>query len=86
MHAHGQKGTSPSISWSVWSSSPWWTSLEHPGSLHQQLQLPAQDSQGSRAGHLLSAMQRLSCQGIRAGHLVSACLWTAGHRPNHLLV
>ena len=36
--------------------------------------LPSQDSQGSKAGHLLSAMQRLSCEGSRAGHLLSACL------------
>ena len=48
--------------------------------------LLAQDSQGSRAGHLPSEMQRLSRQGSRAGHLPLPCLWTAGHRPNHLLV
>ena len=45
--------------------------------------LPAQ---GSRTGQLPSGMQRLSCQGSRAGHLLSPCLWTAGHRPNHVLV
>ena len=48
--------------------------------------LPAQDWQGSRAVHLSSAMQRLSCQGCRADHLLSVRPWIAGHRPKHLLV
>lgn len=47
--------------------------------------LPAQDWQGSRAVHLSSAMQRLSCQGCRADHLLSVRPWIAGHRPKHLL-